>query len=128
MIGIMMVRISVIYFFIGVLLGILIHKVPELAAVHPHWNLLGWVSFALGGIVYCVFPKAGASRLGKAHFWLHLAGIPLLLYGLLRLGIGQSAEPFAPIGGLLIAAGALAFVINVFRNVKIDLKQEESAR
>jgi cbb3-type cytochrome oxidase subunit 1 len=123
--GIMMVRISVVYFFIGVVLGILIHVTPELATVHPHWNLLGWVSFALGGVVYCVFPKAGASKLGKAHFWLHLVGIPILLFGLLRFGMGQPAEPFAPLGGLLIVVGALLFMINVFLNVKLDPNKEE---
>ncbi|MDQ0914906.1 cytochrome-c oxidase [Paenibacillus sp. V4I5] len=109
--GIMMFRISVVYFFIGVVLGILIHVMPEQAVVHPHWNLLGWVSFALGGIVYCLFPKAGTSKLGKAHFWLHLLGIPILLYGLLRVGMGQPAEPFAPLGGLLYCSRCVVIMV-----------------
>ena len=118
--GIWMIRVSVLYFFIGVIMGMMIHAMPLLISVHPHWNLLGWVSLALGGLVYHVFPKAGASRLGKAHFWLHAIGIPFLAFGLLRVGQGQPAEPFAPLGGLLIIVGTLCFLINVFLHVKND--------
>lgn len=115
--GIWMIRVSVFYFFIGVVMGMMIYALPIFAWVHPHWNLLGWVSLALGGIIYHMFPKAGASRLGKTHFWLHVTGIPVLSFGLLRVGLDQPAEPFAPIGGLLIIVGTLIFLINVFLNV-----------
>lgn len=115
--GVIMIRISVLYFFIGTIMGIMIHAIPELRVVHPHWNLLGWVSFAISGLVYTVFPEAGNSRLGKIHFWLHTIGIPILLLGLFFSGLGLPAEPYAPIGGLLIVIGVLLFTINVFKNV-----------
>jgi cbb3-type cytochrome oxidase subunit 1 len=115
--GIIMIRISVLYFFIGTLMGIMIHAFPELRVVHPHWNLLGWVSLAISGLVYTVFPKAGSSRLGKVHFWLHTIGIPILLLGLFLSGMGLPAEPYAPIGGIFIVIGVLLFTINVFKYV-----------
>jgi cbb3-type cytochrome oxidase subunit 1 len=117
--GVLILRISALYFLIGTVMGILIHAIPELRVVHPHWNLLGWVSFAIAGLIYCVFPEAGSSKLGKVHFWLHAIGMPILLLGLFLAGMGLPAEPFAPIGGLLIIIGVLLFTINVFKNVKL---------
>ena len=120
--GVVLIRISVIYFFIGVVMGSMIHAVPELRTLHPHWNLLGWVSFALAGLIYTLFPQAGSSKLGKIHFWLHTLGMPLMLLGLLFDGLGLPAVPYAPVGGLLIVIGVLLFAINVFVHVKLEIK------
>jgi cbb3-type cytochrome oxidase subunit 1 len=116
--GIVMIRISVLYFAVGVIMGILIHAIPELRAVHPHLNLLGWVSLALAGLIYTIFPQAGNSKLGKIHFWLHVVGIPVLLFGLFQIGYGRSGLPFAPLGGLLIVIGTILFAVNLFLNTK----------
>ncbi|MFP3122598.1 cytochrome-c oxidase [Ectobacillus funiculus] len=117
--GVIMLRISAVYFLIGTLMGVMIHALPMLRVVHPHWNLLGWVSFSIAGLVYTVFPAAGKSKLGIFHFWLTVIGMPLLFIGLFLSGIGLPAEPYAPIGGLLIIIGALLFTINVFKHVKL---------
>ncbi|WP_240874488.1 hypothetical protein [Shimazuella soli] len=53
----------------------------QLIAVHTHANLLGWVSFALAGIIYTLLPQCSLSILGKLHFWLYVFGVPSYLIG-----------------------------------------------
>ena len=43
--------------------------------VHAHFNLLGWASLALVGLIYHQFPAAGSSRLATVQFWLHNVGL-----------------------------------------------------
>ncbi len=116
--GVRLIQISVVYFFIGTILGMLIHSTPELANVHPHFNLLGWVSLALAGGIYHMFPKAGESALGKIHFWLHVIGIPVMVIGLALDGFGIDLGPIVPIGALIVIIGTLFFMINVLKHVR----------
>ncbi|MBW5447332.1 cytochrome-c oxidase [Cohnella sp. CFH 77786] len=109
--AIRMMQFSAFYFVIGVLMGMGMSMAEnyELTPVHVHLNLLGWVSMALGGILYHLFPQAAESRLGKWHFWLHVIGIPLMMVGLaVVILMGDAAEAFGiviPVGGTLIVNG-----------------------
>jgi cbb3-type cytochrome oxidase subunit 1 len=118
--GVKLIKIASIYFVVGVCFGMFMsisHKF-EYASVHAHINLVGWVSLALAGLVYHVFPEAGKSILGKIHFWLHNIGLPLMMISLFFLVSGNtSAEPFVAVGGTLTALAVLTFMINVLKNV-----------
>ncbi|MGO0062762.1 cytochrome-c oxidase [Brevibacillus fluminis] len=118
--GIIWLRIAVVYFVIGVVfgMGIGIAQLFQLASVHAHINLLGWVSLALAGIIYCLFPQAGVGKLGKWHFWLHNIGLPLMVIGLYLEIMQLSTLPLIQIGGTLAIIGIILFLINVFVNVK----------
>lgn len=113
---------STFYFVIGVVMGMAmsISKVYTLTPVHAHINLLGWVSMALGGVLYHLFPQAANSLPGKWHFWLHMIGIPLMMAGL--TGLLYSENPVfvitTSIGGVLVVAGAILLFINAIRYVK----------
>jgi hypothetical protein len=63
--GIWLIKISVIYFFIGMALGMdmLIVGDFELSSVHTHVLLLGWTTMTLAGLIYYVFLRAAKTIL-----------------------------------------------------------------
>jgi cbb3-type cytochrome oxidase subunit 1 len=113
---------STLYFVIGVVMGMAmsISEVYTLSPVHAHINLLGWVSMALGGVLYHLFPAAANSKLGKWHFWLHMIGIPLMMAGLTGL-LALENKGFiigTSIGGIFVVVGAILLFINAIRHIK----------
>jgi len=120
--SIIWIRIAVLYFIFAVVFGMTIGITQkfQLTTVHAHANLLGWVSLALAGIIYHLYPQAGASRLGKWHFWLHNIGLPLMVAGLYVKMMELAELPLIEIGGLLAIIGILLFTINVFVNTKTE--------
>ena len=112
--GVGWLRIAVLYLVCGVALGIWMGATENftLAPVHAHVNLLGWTTLALAGLIYTVFPQAGASRLARLHFWLMNAAMPVMLIALaLYLGTGQKgAIPFLA-GAEMVAAVAVLMAV-----------------
>ncbi len=90
------------------------------SSAHAHINLLGWVSLALSGIIYQLFPLAGNNKLAAIHFGLQMIGVPLLTLAMVLFGLGkfEIGGPLSGIGGMLVFAGVIIFAINVFKNVK----------
>lgn len=120
--GIRFIKIAGVYFLIAVLLGLtmgIIHNFA-FASVHAHLNLLGWVSMALFGIIYSLFPNAGMTKLAKTHFWLHNIGLPIMQGSLfLQILTGNGAlTPGIIIGSIIVVLGVLLFVINLFKTVR----------
>lgn len=118
--GIKFIKVSVVYFVIGVLLGMYMSIVHDyaLTGVHAHVNLLGWASFALSGVIYWLFPEAGRSMLAKIHFWLHNIGLPLMMIGLTLLLSGMpSFEVMIPIGASLVVISVILFAVNALINI-----------
>jgi cbb3-type cytochrome oxidase subunit 1 len=119
--GIRLIKISAVYFMIGVCLGLYmsISHSFTLAPVHVHINLLGWTALTLAGIIYHLFPQAAATKLAKTHFWLHNIGLPLMMIGLIFVVYGNNAWiPVTALGGTLIVIAVIVFTINVLQNVK----------
>lgn len=120
--GIVWLRIAVVYLILGVALGIAMAAAENytLRPVHAHINLLGFATFALAGLVYTVFPAAGASRLAKAHFWLLNLGVPVMMAALARYLAtdDKSVIPVLAASEVAVALGVLAFAANLFVNVK----------
>ncbi|MGZ3275539.1 MAG: hypothetical protein ACXU82_20485 [Caulobacteraceae bacterium] len=88
----------------------------QLAPVHAHINLLGWVSMLLYGLVYRVIPKAAEGWLPVAHFWLSLLSV-LAMIPLLSLEL-MGNQGVAPILGIDMAAlwlSMLLFAVIIFR-------------
>ncbi|RRJ62569.1 cytochrome-c oxidase [Paenibacillus oralis] len=119
-VGIAYIRVSVIYFVIGVLLGMYMsmrHE-HELESVHAHVNLLGWASFALAGLIYVLFPEAGESLLSKIQFWTYSVGLPIMMISLAFLELGsEQFEPLVAIGGILVVFSVVLFAANVLLHV-----------
>ncbi|MFB9757559.1 cytochrome-c oxidase [Ectobacillus funiculus] len=131
--GLRFLKIAVVYFFIAVCLGLVMGIIHNFAfaSVHAHLNLLGWVSMAIFGIIYSIYPKAAETKLAKIHFWLHNIGVPLMqgsLFVMILTG-GESLLPVAIISSLLVVVGILLFSINVFKikaNQSVVSKQDVS--
>ena len=85
---------------------------------NSHASLVGWTTMALAGLIYLAFPACERSRLAPVHFWLHNAGLPVMM-GSLALAVTLADPRFEPViglGSVLVIAGLLAFAINVFVN------------
>jgi len=120
--GIRFIKISVVYFAIGVILGLFMSMTHDVAltGVHVHINLLGWSSFALAGIVYHLFPRATSNLYAKLHFWSANIGLPIMMVALaiyLLNGV-EAAITFIAIGGVLVVFSVIMFAINVLQNVR----------
>lgn len=120
--GARFIQVSVLYFLIGVVAGLVmgIAEAFQFTSAHAHVNLLGWASLAIVGVIYSLYPEAGKSRLAGVQFWLHNAGLVLLVVSMILFAVDVKSVgiPFASAGGLLVIASVVLFVINVFRNVK----------
>ncbi|MDY0404962.1 cytochrome-c oxidase [Virgibacillus sp. 179-BFC.A HS] len=116
-----LIKISVIYFAVGVSFGLYMSATHlfELATVHVHLNLLGWVSLAIAGIFYVIFPNLARTKLAHIHFWLHNIGLPIMMLGIAFaiLGGGSFLFAVATLGGLITVIGIFCFAINVATNI-----------
>lgn len=94
-----------------------------LKGVHVHISLLGWASFALAGLIYYLFPKAGNHTLAKVHFWASNIGLLLMMVGLstLLLSGAEQAVTFISIGATLVVISVILFAFNVLMNVKFPV-------
>ena len=105
---------AIIYTVLGMALGLVMgmtHDHTQLPT-HAHILVIGWVSFAIYGFFYHLFPAA-ARGLAVVHFWLAQVSFLTLISGLFLMFAGTvSAEPLAAIGsiGLLISAALFGFV------------------
>jgi hypothetical protein len=114
-------RLAAVYLLAGAVLGAAMGASADftLRSVHSHISLLGWTTLALAGLIYRVFPEAGASRLAKIHFWLYNLALPPMMGSLAALLLGHPrAVPILAGSQIVMAAGLLAFVANVFLSVR----------
>lgn len=119
--GIRFIKISTLYLVIGVCMGMFMSITHDftLKGVHVHVNLLGWAAMMSAGIVYYIFPQAGASKLGKTHFWIHNIALPVMMVSLALLSYGNTAIiPLISITGTLMVIAIILFMINIFINAK----------
>ncbi|MGN7386025.1 cytochrome-c oxidase [Sporosarcina sp. SAFN-015] len=112
-----LMKISVVYFMIGISFGLYMSftHVFTLTSVHVHLNLVGWVSLALAGVFYHLYPRLVESGLARAHFWLHNIGLPIMMISIATaiLGGPEIFFLFAMLGGVMTVLGVLFFGFNV---------------
>ncbi len=119
--GIRLIKISVVYFVIGVLIGYYMSTAHayNLTPVHVHINLLGWTALTLAGILYVLFPNLAKTKLAKVHFWLHNIGLPSMMLGLAFMVYGNTSLTFATIiGANLVTVAVILFAVNILMNLK----------
>lgn len=119
--GVIWLKLAVLYLCLGIGLGIAMGASENftLRPVHAHINLLGWTTLALAGLIYSVFPQAGASRLAKLHFWLLNLALPVMMGALTMLMLGNRAiVPVLAVSEIVAAVSILLFTANIFLNVK----------
>jgi hypothetical protein len=120
-VGKTLLKISVVYFMIGISFGLYMSltHVFTLTSVHVHINLLGWMSFALIGVFYHLYPNLEKNSWAKWHFWLHNIGLPVMMIAiaLAILGFGDVFFPIATAGGVATLIGIFCFGFNVLMNL-----------
>lgn len=124
--GIAFLKVASIYLLIGVCLGMYMGLADKFqyTAVHAHINLLGWATMALFGLIYHYFPRAGNSKLGKIHFWLHNIGSVVLIIGMIFLANQNDniGLPLAIPGSILVIGATVIFLVNIFQNVRKEVR------
>lgn len=112
------IRVALIYFVVAVCLGMFMGASHDfrLRGVHVHVNMLGWVSAALTGCVYFLFPQAATTRLARVHFWLYNLALPIMMASLAGLYFGQAgAEPIVGVSSVAMVLAVAIFAFNVWR-------------
>ena len=121
-----LLKISVVYFMIGISFGLYMSVTHafNMATVHVHVNLLGWMALALVGVFYHLYPSLEKTSLAKWHFWLHNIGLPVMMISIAMaiLGVGEYFFPLATLGGIVTVLGIFCFGFNVLFNMR---KEEE---
>lgn len=113
-------RIAVVYFSVGVLIGVGMGASGDftLRPAHAHINLLGWVSMCLFALVNHTWPATAQGRLATVHFWLFNLALPVLLASLVAELLGyQAVGPLLGIASVLVGLSVVLFAIQVWRTV-----------
>lgn len=103
---------AILYAIFGMALGLHMGMSKDHAQMptHAHLLVVGWVSFALFGIFYHLFPSAAASFLAKLQFWLAQLSFLTLIVGLFLLFGGHGeGDPLAAVGSLGLLASVILF-------------------
>lgn len=120
--GTAFIKIAAVYLLIGISLGIYMGIIEnfEYTPIHAHVNLLGWATMGIFGLVYSAFPRAGNSKLGKTHFWLHNIGTLLVILGMVLFVNEEEgiAFPLAFVGAFTVVGATIVFIVNLFSNGK----------
>ncbi|HSJ07790.1 MAG TPA: hypothetical protein VK936_13885 [Longimicrobiales bacterium] len=119
------IRSSLVWLAIGVLLGTAIAIWPRLLiyrAAHMHANLLGFVSMMIFGVAYHVLPRFVGRplhnrALAALHVWVANAGLALMVAGWLLRPHAVWAGHALVVGAVVAAAGAFAFIYNIWRTL-----------
>lgn len=117
MLALRFIRTAVVFFVVGVLLGVYMGAAQDFRFihVHAHVNLLGWVALGIAGLLYERFPQLARGALGEAHFWLHTLGLVLFMgaFAWSAAGGGSHAKPGVAVGASAVALGVVLFAFNV---------------
>lgn len=115
-------KLAAVYFSVGVLLGMVMGIIHDfsLTSVHAHFNLLGWVSMALFGLIYLFYPNASQTKLAKTHFWLHNIGLPIMQISIALQILTENMVflPLTIVSSLLVVIGVILFTINLFKQIR----------
>jgi hypothetical protein len=103
--------------FMGIWMGI-VHDF-QFAPVHAHLNLLGWVSMALFGVAYRIYPALQDSPLAHAHFALASVGAIVMPLGV-ALSIAEATPVIAIAGSFIWLAAVVIFLLNLVRIAVAD--------
>lgn len=115
-IDVIYVTIGILYLVAGMVLGIIMgmRQDFQLAPVHAHINLVGFVSHCAFGLVHRAWPALRTGMIATAQFWLFVLGTPLFVAGITVSILGGTII-LAVIGSILVLLGALLFVAMMFR-------------
>jgi cbb3-type cytochrome oxidase subunit 1 len=116
---------AIIYVLVGMSFGIWMaaNQDFQLAPMHGHLNLIGWVTMALFALFYHQVPQAAEGSLPKLHFviatlsiWLMVPGIAMAL-----TGQGETLAKIGSVGGIITMLIFLTVVLRSRQPAKSSL-------
>lgn len=116
-----LIKLSVVYFLVAVFLGNYMGMQQDfrLKHVHVHIALLGWLSLALIGVLYRVYPELEEGWLPRAHLWLHNVGLVVFMGGF--TGYVLQGKHFVAVlgtGAMVASLGIVLFALNVLLRMR----------
>jgi len=122
------IRLSILYFLTGSLLGLAFIVRPEMAdpyhiAMHVHLNLLGWMSMMIFGVGYHILPRFSGvplySRpLSIVQFWTANIGLVGMTAGWGMMAHGHGGRKILAASGAVMFVSICLFVYNLLKTVK----------
>lgn len=88
-----------------------------LAGAHAHLNLVGWATMALIGLYYHTTPEAAGALLAKVHYAVALAGLVILVPGIVQ-ALRHTGETLAKLGSVLTLMAMLIFLVTVLMHAR----------
>lgn len=119
-------RMSVIYFVLGVVIGFTLLLWPDEALyyipVHVHLNLLGFMSMMIYGVGYHILPKFSGAfihspKIMKIQFWVSNAGLIGMAISWPFMLRGETGAPLI-VFSFLTVVGAVLFAYNMLKTIK----------
>jgi hypothetical protein len=114
-------RLAVLYVLFGMVMGEYMGMSGDHSQmpVHAHINVLGWVSLALFGVFYKIYPTAAEGKLPLAQVILFNIGIIVQAFAVSQILMGNmDMAPVAGIASGLLILSALMFAFLVYRHTK----------
>ena len=108
---------AILYGLWGTLMGAWMVFAGEsyLSQVHAHINLVGWVTLALFGVFYHVYPKVSELKLAAVHFWTANLSVLTLNIGLWLFFEQQGGFLLIRTGTMLVLLSFLLFLLLMWR-------------
>lgn len=91
----------------------------QLAPVHAHLNLVGFVLPSIFGLTYRAYPALARSRLALPHLALSSVGAIVLPFGI-YIAVTQSAPVIAIAGAFIVFGGVATFFANLLVNLALS--------
>ena len=88
----------------------------QLAPMHAHLNLVGFVALSIFGLTYRAYPALARSRLALPHLGLSGLGAVIFPAGIYAAVVHQ-LPVFAIVGSLIVLGGVAAFLANLILNL-----------
>ena len=105
------IGLGLIFLIVGMVFGMWmgISQNLQFAAVHAHWNLVGFVTSTLYGLIHRAYPKLAESKLTWPQCVVHVVGVLIFAPGIM-LALTSHQEIGAAVGGSLVIVAALMFL------------------
>jgi peptidoglycan/LPS O-acetylase OafA/YrhL len=105
------IGLGLIFLVVGMVFGIWmgITQNFQFLDAHAHWNLVGFVTSTLYGLIHRAYPKLATSRLTWVQCITHVLGVLIFAPGIIVVVTTHNEMP-AIIGSLLIVSAALMFM------------------
>jgi hypothetical protein len=90
----------------------------QLAPIHAHLNLVGFVALSIFGLTYRAYPTLARSRLARPH--LVLSGIGAIVFPAgVYVAVAHQLPVFAIVGSLIVFGGVATFLANLILNLAL---------